>query len=182
MVVVIVKIVEVENMVKNYQYPEYGINIISVNWVITHVVEPQIVKFCVDNNLEIRNNSRDIKRIIIHFLADSVLAVCKEHTNIQSILNYTPLKLCLLDESMHIMMNKCVHQFFKKFRFCNTSYTQSFDQLNLEQIYELKALVDNCHIKSKTLEKIKEYLCSNHLVKLYRDVHSDIVLRRVLAK
>lgn len=169
-------------MVKNYEYPEYGINIISVNWVISQVAEPQIVKFCVDNNLEIRHNSRDIKRIISHFLADSVLSVCKEHMNIKSILNYTPLDLCMLDKSMTTVVDKCVQQFLKKFRFCNTCHNVSLDCLNLEQIYEMKALADNCHIKPKTLDKLKAYLSSNNFIKLYKDLHTDVVLRSVLSK
>lgn len=182
MVVDTTKIVKVEDTVKNHEYPEYGINLISVNWVISHVVEPQIVKFCVDNNLVIRANSRDIKRIIGHFLAESVLKVCKEHMNTKNILNYTSLTLCLLDTTMHDVVDRCVRQFLKKFGFCSVDYSNIVDALSLEQLYKLKALVDNCHIKTKTLDKLKKYLSSNHFVKLHQDVRTDIVLRRVLAK
>lgn len=169
-------------MVKYHTYTEYGITVISVNWVIAELVEPEVIKFCVHNNLQIRHNSRDVKKIIGHFIANSVLDVCKDHVNTKNILNYTPLTLKLMDESMHDVVHKNIMKFFKKFGFCNVVFTSPLNTLSLEQIYELRALTDNCHIKQRTLEHLKNYLSSNDFVKLYKDVRDDVVLRRVLAK
>lgn len=168
---------------ENYHtYAEYGITVISVNWVISEHVEPEVIKFCVNNNMQIRHNSRDVKKIISHFIANSVLMVCKNHANTKNILNYTPLTLKLLDTSMHGVVDRSVSTFFRKFGFCNTTFEDDLSVLSLEKIYELKALTDVCCVKQKTLERLKAYLSSNDFVKLYKDVRDDIVLRCVLSK
>jgi hypothetical protein len=169
-------------MMKHHTYTEYGITIISVNWVIHEMVEPQVIQFCINNDLPIRHNSRDVKKIISHFIANSILDVCRDHVNTKNILNYTPLSLKLLDTSMHDVVHKSILKIFKKFRFCNAVYTGPLNILNLEQIYELKALTDSCHIKQKTLERLKEYLSSNDFIKLHKDIRTDIVLQQILAK
>lgn len=169
-------------MVKHHNYTEYGVNLISVNWVIHNIMEPEIVKFCCSHNFKLTEKSRDTKRIISHFLAESVLSVCKEHVSSKNILNYTPVDLCLMDKCFNKHVDQMVVNFFKKFKFCNVGLECGVDQLTLDQLYQLKALADTCHVRVKNLEQLKKYLSSNHFVKLYKDVRTDIVLRCVLAK
>lgn len=168
-------------MKKCYDYPEYGINIISVNWVINNIVESEIIKFCCSHNLQIRQNSRDIKRLIGHFLATTLLAICKDHVTMRNILNLSPISLQLIEtDGMSDVFDKCMHQFLSKFKFCHVAYTDSLDQLNIDQLYHLKSLADTCHIKLKNLEKLKKYLSSNHFTKLNKDIHTDLVLQQLL--
>lgn len=167
---------------QNHEYPEYGINVISLNYVINELVEPEVMSFCWAYNLGIRSNSRDVKKIITHFIANSVISVCKKFNNTKNILNFTPLKLVQLDESMTTLVGQCVVNIIKRFGFCHVALEQSIDVLNLTQIYELKAISDRCYIKPKSLEKLKRYLSSHDFIKLHADITNNIVLRSVLAK
>lgn len=161
-------------------YLEYGINIISINWIINNIVEPEVIKFCCQHNLMIRHNSRDIKRIIAHFLATSVITTCKQFVNLRNIINLTPIKLEQLGDDMNEVVDNIIIRFLRKFKFCNVAYTNSINSLNIDQLYHLKALADTCHVKTKNLESLKTYLTNNNFTKLHQDINTDLVLKQLL--
>ncbi len=167
---------------ESFQYPEYNLNIISLNHLVAHHAEPAIQQFCLSHNIEIRPNSRDVKRLILHFVADSIIQACAQSRSTSSILNYTPIDVHLIGDNMSTVVNTCIHQILKRFKLCHVAYACGIDCLNTQQLYHIKSIVDACNIKPKSLAQIKKFLKTNQLIQLARHVATNVVVQHTLSK
>jgi hypothetical protein len=167
---------------ESFQYPEYNLNIISLNYLVTNHAEPAIQQFCLTHDIEIRPNSRDVKRLILHFVADAIIQACTRARSISSVLNFTPVDIHLIGTNMSAIVNTCIHQILKRFKLCHVAYTCSIDHLNTQQLYHIKSIVDACNIKPKSLAQIKKFLQANQLVHLAQRVATNVVVQHTLSK
>ena len=167
---------------ESFQYPEYNLNIISLNYLVTNYVEPAIQQFCLTHNIDISPNSRDVKRLILHFVADSIIKACARARSTSSVLNFTQLDIHLIGDNMTSIVNTCIHQILKRFKLCHTSFDSNIDQLSTQQLYHIKSIVDACNIKPKSLAQIKKFLKTNQLVQLAQRVTTNVVVQHTLAK
>lgn len=167
---------------ESYQYPEYNLNIISLNYLVANYVEPSIQQFCLAHNICIRPNSRDVKKLILHFIADSIIQACGKSRSILSVLNYTPVDIQLIGSDMSAVVNTCIHQILKKFKLCHVSFDENIQQFNTQQLYHIKSIVDTCNIKPKSLARIKKFLHTNQLTQLAQRVATNVVVQHTLSK
>lgn len=167
---------------ESFQYPEYNLNVISLNHLVAHRVEPAIQQFCLTHDIEIRPNSRDVKRLILHFVADAIIQACVRTRSISSILNFTPVDIHLIGDNMTTVVNACIHQVLKRFKLCHVAYACNINCFNTQQLYHIKSIVDACNIKPKSLEQIKKFLKTHQLVQLARHVTTNVVVQHTLAK
>jgi chloramphenicol O-acetyltransferase len=167
---------------ESFQYPEYNLNIISLNYLVTNYVEPAIQQFCLTHNIDIRPNSRDVKRLILHFVADSIIQACARTRSTLSVLNFAKLDIHLIGTNMSPIVNTCIHQILKRFKLCHVAYACSIDHLNTQQLYHIKSIVDACNIKPKSLAQIKRFLQTNQLTQLAQRVATNVVVQHTLSK
>ncbi len=167
---------------ESFQYPEYNLNIISLNYLVANYAEPAIQQFCLTHNIEIRPNSRDVRKLILHFVADSIIQACARTRSISSVLNLTPVTIHLLGTNMSAIVNTCTQQILKRFKLCHTSFDNNIDQLDMQQLYHIKSIVDACNIKPKSLAQIKKFLKTNQLVQLSHHVATNVVVQHTLSK
>ena len=167
---------------ESYQYPEYNLNVISLNYLVANYAEPAIQQFCLTHDIEIKPNSRDVKKLILHFVADSIIQACARTRSISSVLNFTPVDIHLIGTNMSAIVNACIHQILKRFKLCHVEFTCSIDQLNTQQLYHIKSIVDACNIKPKSLAQIKKFLQTHQLTQLAQRVATNVVVQHTLAK
>ena len=167
---------------ESFQYPEYNLNIISLNYLVANHAEPAIQQFCLTHDIEIRPNSRDVKRLILHFAADAIIQACARTRSISSVLNLTPVHTHLIGNNMSAIVNTCIHQVLKRFKLCHVAYACCIDQFNTQQLYHIKSIVDACNIKPKSLAQIKKFLQTNQLVQLAQRVATNVVVQHTLSK
>lgn len=167
---------------ENFQYTEYNLNIISLNHLFIAHAEPAIQQFCLTHNIEVRPNSRDVKKLILHFVADSIIQVCAKSRSIMNVLNFTPVKVQLISSNMSPIVNTCIHQILKRFKLCHVGYETPIDQFDTQQLYHIKSIADTCNIKPKSLARIKKFLQTHQLTQLAQRVSTNVVVQHTLAK
>lgn len=167
--------------VLNTKYSEYNLNIISLNWLITEFIEPIILDYCISINYAIDAKSRDTKKLFFHFVAENILQTLCKFDNIQNILFFVKLKkLTVLPDDCLELLNSVILQFLAKFRLC-TYFAESYKEvLDLEDIYKIKLISDNCSIKSSNLQKIKKFLLKNNYTQLLKTVGTSCNTQRLL--
>lgn len=167
---------------ESFQYPEYNLNIISLNHLVINHVEPSIQQFCLTHNIEIRPNSIDVKKLILHFVADAIIQACARTRSISSVLNFTPACIQLIGSNMSPIVNACIHQVLKRFKLCHVAYDVAIDQFDTQQLYHIKSIVDACNIKPKSLARIKKFLQTHQLTQLAQRVATNVVVQHTLSK
>jgi hypothetical protein len=167
---------------ESFQYPEYNLNVISLNYLVSNYAEPAIQQFCLAHDIEIRPNSRDVKRLILHFIADAIIQACGRARSISSVLNLTVVDIHLIGTNMTPIVNTCIQQILKRFKLCHTSFDGDIDQLDTQQLYHIKSIVDTCNIKPKSLAQIKKFLKTNQLTQLAQRVATNVVVQHTLSK
>ena len=60
---------------------EYNINIINLNKLLNDNIETEIGNFLFDNNLSLKVNSRDLNKIILHYINNEIINNIKEDYN-----------------------------------------------------------------------------------------------------
>lgn len=165
---------------ENFIYSEYNINLVSLNFIINFIAEPAIQKFCLKYNFKLKPKSRDSQRLIIHFIAESLIIQCARFTDNRNLLYKHNITLSLLDESLTETITNCVTKILKKFKICSYTTTNPIDQLIREEIYDCKAIADRCALKSKSLSRVKEFLKTNEITHLHDLIKRDIKTQQTL--
>jgi hypothetical protein len=80
------------------------------------------------------------------------------------------------------IVNTCIQQILKRFKLCHTSFDGDIDQLDTQQLYHIKSIVDTCNIKPKSLAQIKKFLKTNQLTQLAQRVATNVVVQHTLSK
>ena len=153
-------------------YPDHGVCIISVDNIINNIAEPAIIRFCIDHNITITPKSRDVAKIIKHFVADTLITQLEHYRDHRVVLNYIPIKHSLLGDALIDKINHTTTQIFKRFNLCNTNIDHPIDEFNTQHLYEIRVVIENCSIKERNTKSIKKYLQQHQLTALTRRVSS----------
>ena len=165
---------------ENFIYSEYNVNLVSLNFIINFIAEPAIQKFCLKYNFNLKPKSRDSQRLIIHFIAESLIKQCSRFNDNRNLLCTNTITLSLLDVSLTETVVNCVYKVLKKFKICSYSTNNSIDQLTRDEIYDCKAIADRCALKPKSLSQVKLFLKTNEITHLHDLVKRDIKTQQTL--
>lgn len=166
----------------HFEYKEYNINIISLNSLINETVELDILRYCLNYNLTFNIQNRDIRKLVTHFVVNSIITTCKQFTNTQNILNFNNLQLRHIDSSCTDVFVELVFKLLKKFKLCYIQLDESIDKFTIDQIYFVRSLIEKCHIKTKRLDTIKNYLETHGFNHLHSMVVNNIDTQLLLCK
>ena len=147
-------------------YPDHGICVISMNDIIEHYAEPAILRFCVDHNVQITAKSRDVSKIIKHFIISTVINQLEIHKDHKVVLNYTPITQSALGNDMVDKVNHSISQILKQFKFCSTNIDLPVHLFDVEHLYEIRSVIENCIVKSRKMQSIKQFLAKHQLTAL----------------
>lgn len=165
---------------ENFIYSEYNINLVSLNFIINFIAEPAIQEFCIKYNFKVKPKSRDSQRLIIHFIAESLIKQCSRFNDNRNLLCRNTIILTLLDQSLTDTVANCVNKILKKFKICSYSTSNAIDQLTREEIYDCKAIADKCALKTKSLSQVKDFLKTNEITHLHDLIKRDIKTQQTL--
>lgn len=165
---------------ENIVYTEYNLNLISLNYIINFIAEPRLQDFCLKYNFNLKINSRDTQRLIIHFIAESLIDQCSRFNDTRNLLCINNIHAKLLDSPYDEILNKCVHKVLKKFRICSYSANYSIESFTRDDIYSCKSIADKCALKVRSLARVKEYLHTNEMNHLFKRIKHDIKTQQTL--
>jgi hypothetical protein len=170
-------------MFLNLIIKEYNINIINLNYLLQENIETEIGNYLFDNNLKLKINSRDLNKLIFHFLNEEIIKQLKEDYN--NILIFNPeIKLKTLhnlyaEEDCILLLQKIIKKSTKIFNYSLFEISTNF-VIDNNNIYSLKKFLQQK--KSINYKKLKNFCESSNLRFLGEKVGKDLGLKNILHK
>jgi hypothetical protein len=170
-------------MFLNLIIKEYNINIINLNYLLQENIETEIGNYLFDNNLKLKINSRDLNKLIFHFLNEEIIKQLKEDYN--NILIFNPeIKLKTLhnlyaEEDCILLLQKIIKKSTKIFNYSLFEISTNF-VIDNNSIYSLKKFLQQK--KSINYKKLKSFCESSNLRFLGEKVGKDLGLKKILHK
>lgn len=170
-------------MFLNLIIKEYNINIINLNYLLQENIETVIGNYLFDNNLKLKINSRDLNKLIFHFLNEEIIKQLKENYNNILIFN-SEIKLKTLDKlytekDCILLLQKIIKKSSKIFNYSLFEISTSFE-IDNNFIYSLKKFLQAK--KSINYKKLKNFCETSNLRFLGEKVASDVTLKSLLHK
>lgn len=170
-------------MFLNLIIKEYNINIINLNYLLQENIETAIGNYLFDNNLKLKINSRDLNKLIFHFLNDEIIKQLKEDYNNILIFN-SEIKLKTLDkiyaeEDCILLLQKIINKSSKIFNYSLFKIFTTFE-IDNNFIYSLKKFLQQK--KNINYKKLKNFCKTSNLRFLGEKVGSDLSLKSLLHK
>lgn len=170
-------------MFLNLIIKEYNLNIINLNYLLNHSIETELGNFLYNNNLNLKVNSRDLKKLTIHFINSEILKQLNDSYKNVLIFNYNHSLTSLhhifeenqIKELIHNCINKSIKTFCYSFLEINTTF-----EVNQDTIYNLKLLSESK--KTINYKKLREYCKSSDLISLSKKIESDTQIKMILHK
>jgi hypothetical protein len=170
-------------MFLNVILTEYNINIINLNYLLQEKIETLIGNYLFDNNLKLKINSRDLSKIILHFLNEEIIKHLKEDYN--NILIFNPeyelktLHNLYAEEDCKSILHKIIKKSTKIFNYSLFQISTNF-VIDNNNIYSLKKFLQNK--KSINYKKLKEFCKTSNLRFIGKKVEEDLSLKNLLHK
>jgi hypothetical protein len=170
-------------MFLNVILTEYNINIINLNYLLQEKIETVIGNYLFDNNLKLKINSRDLSKIILHFLNEEIIKHLKEDYN--NILIFNPeyelktLHNLYAEEDCKSILQKIIKKSTKIFNYSLFEISTNF-VIDNNNIYSLKKFLQNK--KSINYKKLKEFCKTSNLRFIGKKVEEDLSLKNLLHK
>jgi hypothetical protein len=170
-------------MFLNVIIKEYNINIINLNYILKENIETVIGNYLFDNNLKLKINSRDLSKIILHFLNEEIIKHLKENYN--NILIFNPeyelntLHNLYAEEDCKLLLQKIINKSSKIFNYSLFQISTTFE-IDNNFIYSLKKFLQQK--KSINYKKLKEFCNSSNLRFIGKKVEEDLSLKNLLHK
>ena len=170
-------------MFLNVILKEYNINIINLNYLLQEKIETVIGNYLFDNNLKLKINSRDLSKIILHFLNEEIIKHLKEDYN--NILIFNPeyelktLHNLYAEEDCKSILHKIIKKSTKIFNYSLFEISTNF-VIDNNNIYSLKKFLQNK--KSINYKKLKEFCKTSNLRFIGKKVEEDLSLKNLLHK
>jgi hypothetical protein len=170
-------------MFLNVILTEYNINIINLNYLLQEKIETVIGNYLFDNNLKLKINSRDLSKIILHFLNEEIIKHLKEDYN--NILIFNPeyelktLHNLYAEEDCKSILHKIITKSTKIFNYSLFQISTNF-VIDNNNIYSLKKFLQNK--KSINYKKLKEFCKTSNLRFIGKKVEEDLSLKNLLHK
>ena len=168
-------------MIEYKIYNEYNIIIYNLNNIINEIAELDIFKYFNNNKIDINFKSRDIKRLITHFLINSILSIIKNSNNEKIIFNYKNLNLQILDTQYNHDIDIIINKIFKKFKFCHFNF-DNISNLNTFDLTDIKRNLQRCHLTVNKINNIKKFLENNGFTSLHKTLCVDHNIKMSLTK
>jgi hypothetical protein len=170
-------------MFLNLIIKEYNINIINLNYLLQENIETVIGNYLFDNNLKLKINSRDLNKLIFHFLNEEIIKQLIENYNNILIFN-SEIKLKTLDklyaeEDCKLLLQKIIKKSSKIFNYSLFEIYTTFE-IDNNFIYSLKKFLQQK--KNINYKKLKEFCKTSNLRFLEEKVTSDLSLKKMLHK
>jgi len=170
-------------MFLNLIIKEYNINIINLNYLLQENIETVIGNYLFDNNLKLKINSRDLNKLIFHFLNEEIIKQLKEDYNNILIFN-SEIKLKTLDklyteEDCILLLQKIIKKSSKIFNYSLFEISTTFE-IDNNFIYSLKKFLQQK--KSINYKKLKNFCETSNLRFLGEKVVKDLSLKNLLHK
>jgi hypothetical protein len=170
-------------MFLNVILKEYNINIINLNYLLQENIETVIGNYLFDNNLKLKINSRDLNKIILHFLNEEIIKHLKEDYN--NILIFNPeyelktLHNLYTEKDCKDILQKIIKKSTKIFNYSLFEISTNF-VIDNNNIYMLKSLLQNK--KNINYKKLKEFCESSNLRFIGKKVEEDLNIKNLLHK
>jgi hypothetical protein len=168
-------------MIEYKIYNEYNIIIYNLNNIINKIAELDIFKYFNNNKIDINFKSRDVKRLITHFLINSIIKVIKNSGNEKIIFNYKFINLQILDIQYNHDIDILINKIFKKFKFCHFNFDDIFNLSSFE-LTDIKRNLQRCHLAISKINNIKKFLDVNGLTNLHKTISTDHNIKMSLTK
>jgi hypothetical protein len=170
-------------MFKNLEIPEYNLNIINLNDVLSKEIEVKISNFLYDNNLSLSINSRDCKKIFQHFILNEMLLSIEENYKNIFIINYNYntniLNSFFIQEDSKKIINEVLKKATKIFKFVIFEVEDNVI-VDKNLIYNFKCLVEKQ--KKIDIKKIQQYCNDNDLSHLSVKLRDNLKTKLLLHK
>ena len=122
---------------------EYNINIINLNKLLNDNIETEIGNFLFDNNLSLKVNSRDLNKIILHYINNEIINNIKEDYNNILLFNFNnelkTLHNLYNEEDIKSILHKNIRKSIKMFNYSLFEIKTNFI-IDKNVIYSLKCL------------------------------------------
>ena len=156
---------------------------INLNYLLQENIETIIGNYLFDNNLKLKINSRDLNKLIFHFLNEEIIKQLKENYNNILIFN-SEIKLKTLDklyaeEECKLLLQKIINKSSKIFNYSLFEISTTFE-IDNNFIYSLKKFLQQK--KSINYKKLKEFCNSSNLRFIGKKVEEDLSLKNLLHK
>lgn len=157
---------------------EYNINIINLNKLLNDNIETEIGNFLFDNNLSLKVNSRDLNKIILHYINNEIINNIKEDYNNILLFNFNnelkTLHNLYNEEDIKSILHKNIRKSIKMFNYSLFEIKTNFI-IDKNVIYSLKCLAES---KNNTnFKKLKEFCKKLELRSLSQRVKNNHILK-----
>jgi hypothetical protein len=170
-------------MFLNLVIKEYNLNIINLNYLINNSIETELGNFLYNNNLKLKVNSRDLKKLTIHFINSEILKQLNESYKNVLIFNYeysfNSLHHLFDEKELKLLFQKSIEKSIKTFGYSLFQIHTSFE-INQETIYKLKLLSESK--KLVNYKKLKEFCKDSELISLSKNLESNTQIKMILHK
>lgn len=163
-------------------YSEYGVNIVSLGDILSYRVEPKLLQFCITYNVPIVAKSRDIRKLLKHFIASEIIEYCKHYTQYRNILNHTNNYHSSTSTELSEVIRNTVNIVLRKFSLCYSCFLKPLSSLNTDDLNSIKSMIDKCYITPKRLDKIKKFVQTNDLLHLSSQINNNPHIQMILSK
>jgi hypothetical protein len=170
-------------MFLNLIIKEYNLNIINLNYLLNYSIETELGNFIYNNNLDLKINSRDLKKLTIHFINSEILKQLNDSYKNILIFNYDHSLVSLQHKfeeiQLKVLIHKCIDKSIKTFGYSFLEIKTTFE-VNQDTIYNLKLLSESK--KTVNYKKLKEYCKTTELRSLSKKIESDTQIKMILHK
>jgi len=133
-------------MFRSLLLKEYNINVINLNHLLNNYIETEIGNFLYNNNLKLNIISRDLGKLILHFINTEIIKCLNENYNNILIFNYkhklNTLHNLYNEEDIKYIIHKNINKSIKLF---NYSFFELFDDFVIDKnnTYILKQIIES---------------------------------------
>ena len=171
-------------MFENFEIPEYNINIINLNSILSEKIELEISNFLYSNNiLDLKLNSRDLRYIFKHFIISNILSSLKEDYHNIFIFNFSYnlkyLNNYYIEEDCNIILSDILKKSSKIFKFIIFPVEKNF-LIDKNVIYNFKKIIENK--KKINYANAKKFCETNKLKEICSNLKNNTKIKHLLHK
>jgi hypothetical protein len=170
-------------MFENLEIPEYNLNIVNLNYILSEKIELDISNFLYSNNLKLNINSRDLKYIFKHFIILNILNSLKQEYHNIFIFNFSYnlkyLNNYYIEEDCNIILSEIIKKSSKIFKFIVFPIEKNF-LIDKNIIYSFKKIIENK--KKINYANAKKFCETNKLKEICSNLKNNTKIKELLHK
>jgi hypothetical protein len=170
-------------MFENLEIPEYNLNIVNLNYILSEKIELDISNFLYSNNLKLNINSRDLKYIFKHFIILNILNSLKQEYHNIFIFNFSYnlkyLNNYYIEEDCNIILSEILEKSSKIFKFIIFPIEKNL-LIDKNIIYSFKKIIENK--KKINYANAKKFCETNKLKEICSNLKNNTKIKELLHK